>query len=171
MKKRLITAAAVATIGVAGLSTGAAFAMSGNSSTDSPMNGLVEAIAAKFNLKSSDVQAVFDEQRSQMEADREQLLQDKVAALVKDGTLTQAQADKINARRAELKKTHEAERASMQDKTPEERQSTMQTHKTELETWLKDNDIETKYAYLLMGGHHGHGMGERGQEEMNETNE
>jgi len=63
MKKQLIAAATVATIGVAGLTTGAVFATTdSDSSTNDPMSGLVSAIATKFNLKTSDVQAVFDEQ-------------------------------------------------------------------------------------------------------------
>lgn len=159
MKKKLLTAAAVATIGVAGLGTGAAFAVSDSDGSSDPMSSLVSAIATKFNLKTSEVQAVFDEQRSTMEAEREQEVKDKVAALVKDGKLTQAQADKINAKRAELKAAREADRDSMQDKTADERKTAMETKKTELDKWLSDNDIDDDYAYLLMGGGRGHGPG------------
>ncbi len=157
MKKQLIAAATVATIGVAGLTTGAVFATTdSDSSTNDPMSGLVSAIATKFNLKTSDVQAVFDEQRTKMEAEREQEMKDKVAALVEDGKLTQAQADKINAKRAELQQAREANRDSMQDKTADERKAAMEAEKTTIDTWLSENDIDDSYAYLLMGGH-GHG--------------
>jgi len=157
MKKQLMEAATVATIGVAGLTTGAVFATTdSDSSTNDPMSGLVSAIATKFNLKTSDVQAVFDEQRTKMEAEREQEMKDKVAALVEDGKLTQAQADKINAKRAELQQAREANRDSMQDKTADERKAAMEAEKTTIDTWLSENDIDDSYAYLLMGGH-GHG--------------
>jgi len=91
-----------------------------------------------------------------MEAEREQEMKDKVAALVEDGKLTQAQADKINAKRAELQQAREANRDSMQDKTADERKAAMEAEKTTIDTWLSENDIDDSYAYLLMGGH-GHG--------------
>jgi len=156
MRKRLIAAATVATIGVAGVTSGAAFATTQTDGSTDPMNSLVSAIAEKFNLKTSDVQAVFDEQRAQMEAEREQEMKEKVAALVTDGKLTQDQADKINAKRAELKEQREADRESKQDMTAEERRTAMETKRAELATWLEENDIDESYAYLLMGGR-GHG--------------
>ena len=162
MKKRLLTAAAIATIGMAGLSTGAVFATTDTESGDDPMSGLVSAVAEKFNLKAADVQAVFDEQRSAMEADREQEVKDKVAALVKDGKLTQAQANKIDAKRTELQAERESSRDDMKDKTAEERKTEMETKKSELDAWLTENDIDGAYKYLLMsgrGGHGGPGMG------------
>lgn len=158
MKKRLLAAATVATIGVAGLSTGAAFATTDSDSSSDPMNSLVTAIAEKFNLKTADVQAVFDEQRSSMAAEREQEMKDKVAALVEDDKLTQAQADKIDAKRAELQAERESKRESAEDKTAEERKAEMESNKTELDSWLEENDIDDSYAYLLMSGRgHGHG--------------
>lgn len=159
MKKRLIAAATAVTMGVAGLSTGAVFATTdSDSSTNDPMSGLVSAIATKFNLKSSDVQAVFDEQRTQMEAEREQEIKEKVAALVTDGKLTQAQADAINTKRTELQAAREAERDSPDDKTSEERKTAMEAKRDELDAWLKEKGIDDSYAYLLMGGR-GHGPG------------
>jgi hypothetical protein len=84
-----------------------------------------------------------------------------VAKLVTDGKLTQAQADKINAKRTELKAAMDADRTAMDSKTDAERKAAMDTKKTELDTWLKDNGIDTQYAYLLMGGGPG-GPGGRG---------
>jgi hypothetical protein len=172
MRKRLLAAATVATIGVAGVTSGAAFAVTQADGSTDPMSSLVTAIAEKFDLKTSDVQAVFDEQRTKMEAEREQETKDKVAALVTESKLTQAQADKINAKRAELKEQREAERDSMQDKTAEERRSAMETKRTELDTWLEENDIDKTYAYLLMGGHgHGGPGGPGGPREENTSTE
>jgi Skp family chaperone for outer membrane proteins len=160
MRKRLLAAATVATLGVAGVSTGAAFATTNSGDGSDPMSSLVSALASKFDLNKEEVQAVFDEQREAMDAEREQELKDKVAALVEEGSLTQAQADAINEKRAELKKEREADRDSTADKTAEERKSEMEEKRTALDTWLEDNDIDQKYAYLLMGGHgRGHGPG------------
>ncbi len=155
--KKLIVAGSVAALGVAGLASGAAFATATNTTSGSdPMSGLVSAIATKFNLNKTDVQKVFDDQRSQMDQERETQIKGEVAQLVKDGKLTQAQADKINAKRAELQKEMEANRTSDQSLSSTDRKTKMQERKTALDTWLKENSIDTQYAYLLMGGH-GHG--------------
>ena len=155
--KKVIIASSIAALGVTGLAGGAVFATANSTSGTDPMSGLVSAIATKFNLKKDDVQKVFDEQRTQMETQREQEVKDQVAQLVKDGKLTQAQADKINAKRAELVKEREANRTSEQNLTDAQRKTKMEERKTALDTWLKDNNIDSQYAYLLMGGHGGRG--------------
>lgn len=155
--KKVIIASSIAALGVTGLAGGAVFATANSTSGTDPMSGLVSAIATKFNLKKDDVQKVFDEQRTQMETQREQEVKDQVAQLVKDGKLTQAQADKIDAKRAELVKEREANRTSEQNLTDAQRKTKMEERKTALDTWLKDNSIDSQYAYLLMGGHGGRG--------------
>jgi hypothetical protein len=155
--KKVIIASSIAALGVTGLAGGAVFATANSTSGTDPMSGLVSAIATKFNLKKDNVQKVFDEQRTQMETQREQEVKDQVAQLVKDGKLTQAQADKINAKRAELVKEREANRTSEQNLTDAQRKTKMEERKTALDTWFKDNNIDSQYVYLLMGGHGGRG--------------
>jgi hypothetical protein len=155
--KKVIIASSIAALGVTGLAGGAVFATANSTSGTDPMSGLVSAIATKFNLKKDNVQKVFDEQRTQMETQREQEVKDQVAQLVEDGKLTQAQADKINAKRAELVKEREANRTSEQNLTDAQRKTKMEERKTALDTWFKDNNIDSQYVYLLMGGHGGRG--------------
>lgn len=155
--KKVIIASSIAALGVTGFAGGAVFATANSTSGTDPMSGLVSAIATKFNLKKDDVQKVFDEQRTQMETQREQEVKDQVAQLVKDGKLTQAQADKINAKRAELVKEREENRTSEQNLTDAQRKTKTEERKTALDTWLKDNNIDSQHAYLLMGGHGGRG--------------
>jgi len=161
MKKQLMVAGMVAATGLAGLTgVSVANAETNASSTTNQMSSLVDALAAKFNLNKTDVQKVVDEQHAKMQAEREQEVKDKVAALVTDGKLTQAQADKLNAKRAELQKEREAHRASVQEMTADERKAEMASHRTELNQWMEDNGIDSQYSYLLMGGHgRGHGGG------------
>lgn len=156
MKKQLAIAGLVAGIATAGV-TGVGIANAATTSTTStnPMSSLVDAIASKFNLNKSDVQAVFDAQRTQMQAEREAQIKEEVAQLVTDGKITQAQADKINAKRAELQKKREANKDST--KTREEMKTEMDAKKTELEQWAKDNGISTDYLRYVMGGGRGHG--------------
>ncbi len=161
MKKQLIAAGLVATIGIAGLGAGAANAETSASASTDPMSGLVDKIASKFNLNKTEVQQVFDEQKTAMHAEREQKVKDQVAKLVTDGKITTAQADAINAKRAELEKEREANKDSFKDKTEEERKAEKDKRKTELETWAKEQGISTDYLRYVMGhgpgGPGGHG--------------
>lgn len=161
MKKQLVAMGIAAAVGVTGL-TGFSVA---NATTDSaasndPMSGLVDAIATKFNLKEADVQAVFDTQHDAMQAEREASVKVKIAQLVTDGKITQAQADKINEKRAELQAEREAAKDS--GKTREEMKTEMGAKRTELKAWAEENDIEQEYLRYVMGGGHGqarHGHG------------
>ena len=157
MKKYLVAAGIIAATSAAGLTgLSVANAATGNSAND-PMSSLVSAIASKFNLKTSDVQAVFDAQKATMDATREQEVKDQIAQLVKDGKLTQAQADALNTKRTALQKEMETNRTSDQSLTSTQRQAKMEERKTATDAWLKAQGIDTQYAYLLMGGGHGHG--------------
>lgn len=158
MKKPFVIAGLAATIGLAGLGAGVAHAATSSSDSNNPMSSLVDAIATKFNLDKTQVQQVFDEQKTKMDAEREQEVKDELAQLVTDGKLTQAQSDAITTKRAELEKEREANRDSFKDKTAEERKSEMDTKRTELEQWAKDNGIDTQYLKYVFG----HGPGGRG---------
>lgn len=158
MKRHLAAIGAITAISAAGF-TGASM-VSAASTTDSsnPMSSLVDAMASKFNLDKTQVQAVFDEQKSAMQAEREAEMKTKIAQLVTDGEITQAQADKINTKRAELQKERETNREAMQSMTDAERKAEMESHKTEMDAWFSENDIDTEYRYLLIGVRgHGHG--------------
>lgn len=154
MKKTLVAASVAAVIAVTGVA-GLASAATQHGNGDKPMSGLAAAIAKKFNLKESDVQAVFDANHTQMEAQRETDIKNRVAQLVKDGKLTSTQADLINAKRAELQKTREANRASMDSKSHAERKAAMDAERTALDKWFTDNNIPTEYRHLVFGGGHG----------------
>ncbi len=154
MKKTIVAAsvaAVLATTGVAGVGLAQAATERGGSDH----SGLVSAIAKKFKLKESDVQAVFDENHTARQAEREADIKHEVAQLVKDGKLTQAQADLINAKRTELQKTRNANRGNMSSKTDTERKAAMDAERTALDKWFTDNSIPTDYRYLVFGGRHG----------------
>lgn len=158
MKKQLAIIGAVAAVSTAGLAGAAIANAATTTSGTNPMSSLVDAIASKFKLNKTDVQAVFDEQHAKMEADRETEVKAEVAQLVTDGTLTQAKADAINAKRAELQKERDANRAADQNLTQDQRRANMDERRAALNAWLKEQGIDQKYAYLLMGGR-GHGPG------------
>ena len=145
-----------------------------------PMGGLVTAIAQKFGLQESAVQAVFDEQKSKMEAERKIKMAEmetkrtaefetRLSGLVTAGKLTQTQADAIKAKHAELQTQREADKPvaeSMKSKTEAERKAAMAEQKTKMETeraalkqWAAANGIPEEYIPMagLMGGGHGRG--------------
>lgn len=159
MKKNLIIASAATAVGLAGLTgAGFAYAATNTANNTNPMDSLVSAVATKFNLNKDEVQKVFDEQHTAMEQERENEIKDELAQAVKDGKLTQAQSDAITAKRAELQKEREANRTSDQSKSRDEMKSAMDTKRTELEAWAKEQGIDTQYLRFVFGhGGRGHG--------------
>jgi len=156
-KAKNIVAVTVVALGLAAAGITAAYASSNASDGKNPMSGLVSAIASKFNLNVSDVQAVFDEQKSAMDAqrkeemadmkaERHQEFSDRLAKAVSEGKLTQDQSDKIAAKETEL----ENSRSNSEGKTSEERRASMQEQESSLKQWAKDNNIPE--GYLSFGG-------------------
>lgn len=158
MKKTLVVAAVTAVTGVTSLGVAGLANAATSSTNNDPMSSLVDAIASKFKLNKTDVQKVFDEQRQANQAEREAEAKTELAQLVTDGKLTQDQADKITAKRAEMQKEREANKANGQRPTDTE----METKRTALDKWFTDNNIPTDYRYLVFGGGHGRGHGPDG---------
>ncbi len=133
-----------------------ASAASTDASRPSPMAGFVSAIAQKFNLNVADVQKVVDDQHSVMRVSHAQVFADRLAKAVSDGKLTQAQANLITAKKAEL----EAFRVSLNGKTQAEKQVAMKTQFDALKKWATDNKIPSGFAFfggLELGRGMGHG--------------
>ncbi len=134
--------------------------------TNGSKTSLVESIATKFNLNKDEVQKVFDEHKTQMQAQREAEIKTQLEQLVKDGKLTQAQADAITAKRAELAKEREANKPTTKPSEMTEEQkaaakTAREAKKAALDKWLEENKIDSQYRYLL-GGKGGRG-GKGGQ--------
>jgi hypothetical protein len=133
---------------------------------------LVTALSQKFNLNSSDVQAVIDTvmttERTQKEATEVQNQATRLAKAVAAGKITQAQSDLIKAKAQETKTFME----SLKGKAAADRQSAMKTYMASLKTWAAANNIpkgfEGGFDGLRMRGHgmaggKGHGgFGEKG---------
>lgn len=165
MSKSQMAVVAVVSLCIISAGIGVAKAATDTSKTN-PMSGLVAAIAAKFNLNARDVQAVFDGQKTQMEADRKtkmaemetkrlQDFADILAKAVSVGRLTQAQADLVTAKESELK----AAQTGFEGKTPEERRAAMEAQAKSLKQWATDNNIPEAY---LSGCGAGFGRGVAG---------
>lgn len=162
MKKALLTAAVLAGTMAGGLAT-ASVVSAATDTSQSPESSLVDKVANKFGLNKADVQKVFDEDRSARQTERETKAKEALAQAVTDGKLTQAQADKITAKRAEMKTFME----SLRDKTAAERHSAMDAKRDELQQWAKDNGIDE--SYLRPMGGRGHGPGGPGGTRLDDS--
>lgn len=126
-KKSLLIAGAVTTLGVAGaFGTQAAFATYHSNNND----GLVEKIAQEFNLQEKDVQAVFDDYKSDQEAEK---ASEYLQNLVDKGKITAEQKTLIENKLSELR-------------------DAKNTEKAELRTWVEANGI-TDVDYITQGLH------------------
>jgi hypothetical protein len=154
--KKMIAAAFI--LGASVLTAGVASADTGPR-TDNHMTSFVNAIAAKFNLKAADVQSVVDQtmatERATMDAKRSQNEATRLAKAVTDGKLTQAQADLIKAKQAEMKTFMD----SLKTKTQSERMTAMKTQMDSLKQWADANNIPLNFiqgAGMGKGGMMGH---------------
>ena len=157
IKKSLMVAGAIATIGAASTAIGVSAATTGSNSSSG--DGLVTKIAQKFNLNQDEVQKVFDEDRSTHEAEHKAKQEERLSQAVKDGKLTEDQKTKILAKAEEMKSQMEAHMDEMKDKTPEERKALMEKHRTDIEKWASDNGIPMEY---LMFSHSKSGPSPKG---------
>lgn len=148
VKKSLLVAGAVATMGSAGILGTHLVAAATNTSNDS----LVDKIAQKFNLKTEDVQAVFDQNRADKQAERDTRIEQKLSQDVTAGKITADQKDIILAKLKELQANFEANRDALKDKTPAERKTAMDALHVQLDQWASDNNIPTQYLHMF-GGH------------------
>ena len=134
MNKKLIVVAITA-LTVAG----AILATSTQVSAQNSVSSLVQKIADKFGLKKEDVQAVFDQAKTDRMAQRQTMFEDELTQLVKDGKISENQKQLIINKRKELMTNRKTKRSELQD-------------------WAKQNNIDLKYLMGLWKGP----MGKRG---------
>jgi chromosome segregation ATPase len=154
IKKSLMVAAALTTVGAAGL-VGTHATQAASDASSNPDSSIVDTLVSKFNLNKADVQKVFDDNRSEMESKREAEVSTRLQKLVDDGTITADQKTKIEAKLKELKAERESNKDSIKDLSDSERKAKMDEKKTELEAWAKENGLDlTKLRGVFMGGGH-----------------
>jgi hypothetical protein len=146
MKKQFMIGAAASALCVISL-VGVTSATSGTKPAS-----LASELAAKFNLKQADVQAVLDAHKGEKHMYREQKVKEHIAQAVKDGKITQAQADALIAKLAEL---HPVKPAT--GKPTEAEHKAMKVKMTAFHQWLEDNDIPKDLIGHGIRGHHGPG--------------
>ena len=112
VKKTMLIAGAVTSVGLASvLGTGMVSAATNSGSSG---DSLISKIAQKFNLKESDVQAVFDEDKTARDAERQADMSDRLQDLVDNGKITAAQKTLIENKAKALQTARETERKALQ---------------------------------------------------------
>jgi hypothetical protein len=151
-KKIVLPLAAVAIVAAGGLT---AAAVSADSSGNNPQGSIVQKIADTFHLDKSKVQAVFDQNRTERQANQETKYEDRLTQAVTSGQLTASQKDAILTEHNKLKSKLDEANA----KTGTERRTAMNAIRTEAQDWAKSNNIDAKW---LLGPRPlrgiGHGM-------------
>lgn len=165
-KKLKGLAAAALLLGLAVAGAQSAYADEIKAGSASPMSKVVAAISSKFNLNATEVQTVVDgvmtAERASMEAKMQAEAANRLTAAVTAGTVTQAQADLITAKAAEIKATMQAEREANKNLTEEQRKAKMEANKTALESWATTNGISKENLKFLGAGGMGKGPGKDG---------
>jgi uncharacterized membrane protein YhiD involved in acid resistance len=153
---KMLAVAGVTTLIGAGTFAGVASAQATNSVQGN--DSLVDKITQKFNLNKDDVQKVFDENKADRQAERQQHIEDRLNQAVKDGKITEAQKAAILDKMQEMQTYLD----SIKDKTADEKRGLMKTKMDELKKWADDNGL-SQYLPMMVGrGHHGMGMGMHG---------
>lgn len=164
---------AVSIITLCLLAAGFGIVKATNSNANNPLGNLVSAIAQRFGLNENDVQTVFNEHWTQMNAEREarrtemearaqEGFTERINRAVTDGKLTQEQANLIIAKMTELRTQTQEE---LQNQTREERRAEMQERMETLKQWMIDNNIPQEICPMGFGigegpgGFGGHGRG------------
>lgn len=161
-KKSLLVGAVIASVGIGGLgAAGIVSAQSANGETN--RLAITERLAEKFNLKQSEVEAVFQEQHQERQAARITERTENIANAVTEGTLTQEQADYMNSFFEEADKIRE-NMVPGQDNTEVREQ--VREKMTELHEWADENDIDLQSFASFGNGRGEHARGKHGNQEF-----
>ncbi|OGK58389.1 hypothetical protein A3H86_02475 [Candidatus Roizmanbacteria bacterium RIFCSPLOWO2_02_FULL_41_9] len=151
-KKLYLSIVGIATSGLILIGANQVFAQgpAGNSN-------IVQKIAQKFGLNESDVQAVFNENRQQHQAQMEAGFETRLNQAVKDGKLNAEQKAAIFKKHEELQTQRQADRQNWQNLTPEQRRTEAEKRRQEMEAWAKQNNIDLQSFFFGGRGMRGFG--------------
>lgn len=117
---------------------------------------IVQALVDKFGLKQDEVDKVITATRQTQQERRTAEISQKLSQAVKDGKLTQSQADELNKILADTRPTKPQNWSTM---PREEKEKWMDEHKDAVHTWAEKNNVDISSII----GFKGKGMGlERG---------
>ncbi len=144
-KKAKIIAAAAFIIGTSAIGTGVTYANTKQKQKNPHIADIIEALAEKFDLDSSEVEVVIQDvlelQRKENEANYEYEFTNKLNEAIKESRLKQVQADLILAKKEELKDFM----VDFKSLDEDERKELMKSHMKEMKDWANKNDIPEEF--------------------------
>ena len=176
MNKKLIIVSAVAlgTVGALSATRQSAYA----EETQSKYPPIIQKLVDKFKLNESEVNKVVEEarterqaQRRDLQAERQKIIEEKLAQAVKDGKITEDQKTKILNKINEMRTAQQNERQefNMRNLSQEERKAEMEKRRDEMEkkraefeTWQKELGVDV-HELVGMGPFSEGGFGRQGK--------
>ena len=153
-KKIIITALTIAVLGTGVLGVSAVKAVENTNWHQS----LIAKLAAKFNVSQSEMQSVFDENRTAQQTEMTQNLTERLSQAVTDGKITESQKQAILDYQAKVQQQRTEDMNAWQSMTPEERKAAMEKRRTEMEQWAKDNNLDLSILRQYVHEFGGRGM-------------
>lgn len=120
-----------------------------NSENTQKFPPVVEKLVKAFNLDRAKVGEVLEEHRQERVAQHKARFEERLDKMVEEGTLTTDQKEAILKKMDELKTVHE----EIRNLAPEQRWEALEKHRTELESWAKENGIDLKQFMPWLKGH------------------
>jgi len=156
-KKTMLTVAGVTVLCGGLVVATSAFAQT----TASGQNGvpsLVQEIANKFHLNTSDVQSVFSQHKQEMTTKRQQNYENYLKNLVSMGKINDEHEQLILNKHNELISQMQNNLKNFKSMTPAQRRAQKQVNMQDLQNWAKQNNIPIQYLRPF-----GPGMGRFGR--------
>lgn len=147
--KGMIAAAAIASLGAGTWGMNTAYAEA-NPSANGKFDNLIEALAERFDVSEEEVLKVFQAERLEQQAIREEMQANRLANAVEEGYLTQEQADAITAYREE----HQELMVSLINMDLDDRKEALDAAREEVKAWAKEQGIPLKYILPAQGQDH-----------------
>ena len=124
--------------------------------SNTPLSGLAQALATKYNLNQSDVQnfisTYMQQHRGQSQVNMQQMQKKRLDQLVSQGKISNAQEVAILNELETLQK--QLSSSSFKTMTQAQRQTVMKNDKNTLTQWAKSQGISPAYV-MPFGGHRG----------------
>jgi len=121
---------------------------------------IIERLSEKFGINENDVEAVFEEVKSERMAEKEKAHDDRLNQLVANGDITEEQKQLLIAKHEELRAEKQENFGNFKDLSFEERKELKENHNQELEKWAEENGIDLQFLFVGYGqkGHHYRGL-------------
>ena len=129
---------AIAVSGVIGLSTASA------DEKEDGRTSIIQRIAQKFNLNEDEVKTVFEEHKTERQAEMKQKHEEHLNQLVSEGKLTEDQKNALIAKREEMREKYGKNKEDWKNMSKEEKIEKKKAWQEEMHNWAEENGIDLK---------------------------